>query len=136
MSSTMHAEPPRILVVEDDPAAARLLQVAFRATRAEVVIQPRAFGVLEAVAAQRPLVVVLDVMMPGLDGPSLVELLRADPELSRTRVVLWSALDGAELARRGRACGADAVLEKIAGPRAAVDRIAEWVRDWHGIELR
>lgn len=128
--------PPIILVVDDDPATARLLQIALRRTKAEVITQNRAFGLLEAIALQRPVLVILDVMMPGLDGPSLVELVRADPELASTRIVLFSALDGAELATRAKACGADASLEKLTRPAAAVDRICGWVRQWHGIELR
>lgn len=129
-------ERPVILVVDDDPATARLMELALRTTRAQVVTQHRAFGLLEAIAAHKPALVVLDVMMPGLDGPSLVQLVRADPELARTRIVLWSALDPGDLARRALACGADASLEKVVGPRAAVDRICEWLRAWDSIELR
>lgn len=83
-------ERPVILVVDDDPATARLMELALRTTRAQVVTHYRAFGLLEAIAAHKPALVVLDVMMPGLDGPSLVQLVRADPELARTRIVLWS----------------------------------------------
>ncbi len=130
------SEPPCVLVVDDDPPTARLLEVAFRRTRAKVVTHHRAFGVLEAVALHRPVLVVLDVMMPGLDGPSLVELLRADRDLARTRVVLWSALDLDDLTARGERCGADGVLEKVRGPRAAVDQICAWLLDWDALDLR
>jgi DNA-binding response OmpR family regulator len=132
----MSDEGPCILVVEDDDAAARLVALSLRPTRARVVVHPRAFGVLEAIAAERPAAVVMDVMMPGLDGPSLVELVRQDPELAQTRVVLWSALDRAELERRASGCGADAVVEKVAGPRVLVDRLEAWLRAWDGVELR
>jgi CheY-like chemotaxis protein len=132
----MSDEQPCILVVEDDEAAARLVELSLRRTRARVVLQTRAFGVLEAIAAARPAVVLMDVMMPGLDGPSLVELVREDPELASTRVVLWSALDRGELERRGKACGADGVIEKVAGPKALVDQLESWLRVWSGVELR
>ncbi len=133
---TAPPDPPVLLVVDDDPATSRLMQVALRTTRARVIVQNRAFGLLEAIAAQRPALVILDVMMPGLDGPSLVELVRADAELAGTRIVLWSALDREELARRALACGADGWIEKVAGPRDAVDRICAWLRAWDGVELR
>lgn len=135
MNTTSDA--PIVLVVDDDPASARLMELALhKTTRARVITQHRAFGLLEAIAEHRPVLVVLDVMMPGLDGPSLVELVRADREIARTRVVLWSALDRAELARRAAACGADASLEKVTGPRAAVDQLCEWLRAWDDVELR
>ena len=127
---------PAVLVVDDDPAMARLLELALSTTRARVLTHRRAFGVLELVAEHRPSLLVLDVMMPGLDGPSLVELIRSDPELARTRVVLWSALDRDELRRRGAACGADGVIEKVAGVRALIDQLSDWLRDWDGVALR
>lgn len=130
------SDAPLVLVVDDDPASARLMELALRKTRARVITQHRAFGLLEAIAQHRPALVVLDVMMPGLDGPSLVELVRADCEIARTRIVLWSALDRGELARRAAACGADASLEKVTGPRAAVDQLCDWLRAWDGVELR
>lgn len=125
-----------ILVVEDDPASARLAEVALRQTKAKVIVHQRSFGVLEMVATHRPVVVVMDVMMPGLDGPALVELIRQDTELKNTRVVLWSALDRRELVRLGQACGADGVIEKVAGPRELVDQLSGWLLRWDEIALR
>ena len=127
--------PPRILVIDDDEACARLLEVAFRRTRAEVVRQSRSFGALSRVAEVQPVAVILDVTMPGLDGPSIVELLRADPELSGTRVILWSALPREDLERRAAECGADAFYEKVASASAFVTQVASWLAQWDGVDL-
>lgn len=126
---------PRILVIEDDEACARMLEIAFRTTRAEVTIQMGAFGALTAIASLRPVLVILDVTMPGLDGPSIVELLRSDEELASTRVVLWSALEREDLDARGRECGADAVYEKVSSPVAFVQQVVSWLAQWDGIDI-
>lgn len=131
----MTEEPPRILVIDDDEALARLLEVAFRTTRAQVVTHTRGYGVLQLVATHRPVLVVLDAMMPGLDGPSVLELLRQDPELSGTRVVLWSAMPREELAAAAEAAGADGYLEKTVGPRQLVDQVRQWLMAWDGVEI-
>lgn len=131
----MTAEPPRILVIDDDEALARLLEVAFRTTSAEVVTHSRGYGVLQLVATHRPALVVLDVMMPGLDGPSVLELLRQDPELSRTRVVLWSAMAREQLAEAAEAAGADGYLEKTVGPRELVAQVTQWLMMWDGVQI-
>lgn len=126
---------PQILVIDDDQASARLVEVAFRTTMARIVTQTRSFGVLERIAEVRPVLVILDVTMPGLDGPSIVELIRQDPELRETRVILWSALAREDLERRAEACGADAALEKIAGPLALVTKVTHLLIVWDGVEI-
>lgn len=128
-------EPPRILVIDDDEDLSRLLAVAFRRTKAKVVTHSRGYGVLQLVATHRPAVVILDVMMPGLDGSSVLELLRQDPELSKTRVVLWSAMPYDTLRERAEAAGADGFIEKVRGPAALVAQITEWLRLWQGLDI-
>ncbi len=57
----------------------------------------------------KPLVIALDIMMPGMDGWSVLQAIRADPELAGTRVVIVSMLDEKPL---GMALGADDYLTK------------------------
>lgn len=116
--------PPPVLVVDDDEDALRLAQLALSRLPVEIVTRSGAFGLLNAVAQHRPALVVLDVTMPGLDGTSATELLRQDPELRGTQVLLYSALGDADLARRAAACGADAHLAKTEGPGALTAEVA------------
>ncbi len=83
----MSPNPAVILVIDDDEQMLRLVELAFRGTRARVVRQHGGFGALTAIATHRPALVLLDVTMPGLDGPSLVELVRADGELKMRQVL-------------------------------------------------
>jgi len=120
-----------VLVVDDDPDILRLVGLALSQLPVEVVERNRAFGVLNAVAEHRPALVLLDVTMPGLDGSHVTELIRADPELSDSQVLLYSALDESDLARRARACGADGYVLKTRGPLA----LAQEVRARLGLRL-
>ncbi|MEC7523351.1 MAG: response regulator [Myxococcota bacterium] len=83
----MSPNPAVILVIDDDEQMLRLVELAFRGTRARVVRQHGGFGALTAIATHRPALVLLDVTMPGLDGPSLVELVRADGELKMRQIL-------------------------------------------------
>ncbi len=70
-----------------------------------------------------PDVVVTDVMMPRMDGEELVRALRASTACSDVPIVVFSALADESGHRRLLAAGADAYVDKPAGPRILVDRI-------------
>lgn len=114
-----------MLVVDDDVQMTRLVERALSGLDIRIEIRNQAFGLLNTMAELQPHLLVLDVMMPALDGPSVVELLRSDPELSATPVLLYSALQQAELAERAKDCGADAYLTKTAGPSALAQQVRQ-----------
>lgn len=104
------AAPYRVLVVDDEPAMAELVGIILGHHGLEVL---SASDGLEAVSqAQRnhPDVVLLDLMMPKLDGLDVCRALRDEPDLRDTTIVLCSAAD--EAAVDWRAAGADAFLQK------------------------
>ncbi|WP_437683876.1 response regulator [Sorangium sp. So ce131] len=104
------------MVVDDDPTVASVVERVLLRMAVEVIRVPQAFGVMNRIAMHRPSLVLLDVKMPGLDGPTLVTLIRKDAEISRTRLVLYSALDVDVLADTANACGADGFIAKTLGP--------------------
>ena len=67
-------------------------------------------------------------MMPALDGPAVTSLIRADPELAHTKVLLYSALDESALARKASECGADGYAQKGTRPAELAHRIDGWLR--------
>jgi DNA-binding response OmpR family regulator len=83
--------PGRVLVVDDDPVIVRLLEVNLRLEGYEVATASRGEEALERAAAFHPDVILLDVMMPGLDGWETCRLLRELPEFAETPVVFLSA---------------------------------------------
>jgi DNA-binding response OmpR family regulator len=83
--------PHRVLVVDDDPVIVRLLEVNLRLEGYEVAMASRGEEALQRAAEVHPDVVVLDVMMPGLDGWETCRRLRELPEFAETPVVFLSA---------------------------------------------
>jgi len=82
---------PKVLVVDDDPVIVRLLRVNFEMEGYEVVTAPDGEEGLASARAERPDVVVSDVMMPKLDGLAFAAALRRDAALAGVPIVLLSA---------------------------------------------
>ena len=83
----------KILIVDDEPLVRRSLQKAFQVSGHTVVTAEEGHAGLLAWENENPDVVFLDVLMPGLTGPQVIE--RVSPELkSRTKVIVMSAFAG------------------------------------------
>jgi signal transduction histidine kinase/CheY-like chemotaxis protein len=89
---------PRVLVVDDDPSALTLASVALEPGGFDVALASGGLAALRAVREERPDLVVLDLLMPEVDGFAVLDALRADPATADVPVlVLTSAtLSGAE----------------------------------------
>jgi CheY-like chemotaxis protein len=84
-------EGTRVLLVDDDPAMLRLLEVNFRLDGFVVDSATRGEEALAIATATPPAAVLLDMMMPGMDGAEVCRRLRALPGLDRVPVVFLSA---------------------------------------------
>ena len=106
--------PRLVLVVDDDEMIRRLLRIVLEADEFEVVEAPDGDAALAVLEDLMPTVIVLDVMMPGLDG---VEVCRRIDHRT-AKVVMLTARDDPELERSALVAGADAFLTK---PFSAVE---------------
>jgi DNA-binding response OmpR family regulator len=85
--------PPKILVIDDDPAIQHLIKDVLELEGFAVALAADAYAGLRAVEDERPDCVVLDVMMPGLDGHAVLALLRARGGKHLPVVMLTAAAD-------------------------------------------
>jgi two-component system cell cycle response regulator len=102
----------RILVVDDIDANVRLLEAKLSAEYYEVTSATDGPSALEAAANGRPDIILLDVMMPGMDGFEVCRRLKADVATRHIPVVLVTALDGRQDRLTGLKAGADDFLTK------------------------
>ena len=102
----------RILVVDDIEANVRLLEAKLAAEYYEVLTARDGPTALAMAAAESPDIVLLDVMMPGMDGFSVCRRLKDDAETRHIPVVLVTALDGRADRVAGLEAGADEFLTK------------------------
>lgn len=106
----MAAEPFRILVVDDEPVIRALVQAMLEGDGVEVRCLDDGARALREALAFRPHLVLLDIVMPGLDGLAVLRLLRAEPALAGAAVhMLTARAADREAARRA---GADGYIEK------------------------
>ncbi len=114
---------PRVLVADDDPDILAL--VAYRLERSgyEVLTASDGADALRLTIAHRPDLVVLDVMMPRIDGYGVTRAIRSHPPTERTPVVLLTArVQEADIAR-GFEAGADDYVKKPFSPQELKARV-------------
>jgi CheY-like chemotaxis protein len=102
----------RILVVEDEESLLKLESILFASKGYAVTAVRDGKSALEALAAERPDVVVLDIMLPDLDGFEVCRIIKEDPELRSLPVIMLTAKKSSQDLERGRLAGADAYLTK------------------------
>jgi CheY-like chemotaxis protein len=100
----------RVLIADDEPLTAEMfaLMLAFRGY--EVVCAHDGDEALARARELKPDLVLLDVLMPGLDGDLVARRIRSDPDLASCPVVLCSSVDETDVDWRG--AGADVFLQK------------------------
>lgn len=101
-----------ILIVEDDPAVARLLEFAFRVEGHDPSVLHDGAAACDRLAADAVDLVVLDLMLPEIDGYRVLEALRARAGWQDTKVLLLTALTGDHNVWKGWSGGADYYLTK------------------------
>jgi len=102
----------RILVVDDIEANVRLLEAKLTAEYYQVLTATDGISGLAVAASERPDIILLDVMMPGMDGFQVCRRLKEDPLTRHIPVVLVTALDGRNDRIQGLEAGADEFLTK------------------------
>jgi excisionase family DNA binding protein len=104
----------RVLVVDDDRQFAGFLVALFgrQFPGIHVDVANDGFDAGRQVQRGRPHLVLLDVMMPGIDGVEVCRRLKADPQTATTRVLAMTGHHSAELERRIREAGAECLLRK------------------------
>jgi two-component system cell cycle response regulator len=118
----------RILVVDDIEANVRLLEAKLSAEYYEVSVAYDGMSALAKAAAELPDIILLDVMMPGLDGFEVCRRLKGDSITRHIPVVLVTALDGRHDRLAGLEAGADDFLTKPIDDVALLARVRSLTR--------
>ena len=118
-----------ILLVDDEPQVLSLLVVAFEIT-GHRLLKARDGGECLRIARKRlPDLVLLDILMPVMDGIQVCRALKGDPATAVCKVVLLTALAQEDTYRRGLEAGADAIVTKPFSPTALVAKINAMLRE-------
>ena len=122
-------KPFRVLIIDDDPRIVKFLKIRLKASGYDVLTATNGSEALEQVQAQAPDLLVLDVVMPGIDGFETLKKIRV---ISFVPIIILSARESSTDKVKGLELGADDYLAKPFSPDELVARI-EAVRRRHGI---
>lgn len=121
-------ERPLILLVEDSPTFAAELRDALEAAGYDATVATSGEEGLQLAANLRPDALLVDQMLPGLDGLDVIRRLRVDAALRRTPCLLLTASEKRADELRGLEAGADAFSQKHAGAGVVLAKLAALLR--------
>lgn len=117
-----------VLVVDDVPANVKLLEAKLSNEYYDVITAKDGYECLEQTKAKKPDLILLDVMMPGIDGFETCRQLKQDPEVSHIPVVMVTALSDPSDRVQGLEAGADDFITKPINDTALFARVRSLVR--------
>jgi two-component system cell cycle response regulator len=118
----------RVLVVDDILPNIKLLEAKLNSEYYEVLTAENGPEALEKIRSESPDIVLLDVMMPGMDGFEVCKTIKDDAEIAHIPVVMVTALTDSEDRVRGLEAGADDFLSKPINDVALMARVRSLVR--------
>jgi adenylate cyclase len=120
--------PPRILIVDDQPMNVDMLQTRLAVHGYEILTATDGEDALSKARAEQPDVILLDVMMPKMDGTEVCRRLKADPALPFMPIIMVTAKADSKDIVAGLEAGADEYLTKPVDHAALVARVKSMLR--------
>jgi len=116
----------RLVIAEDSPHMLRLLEMTLRKAGHTWTACAAGDTALAAVQSQKPDAVILDIIMPGMDGLEVLSALKADPTTAGIPVIMLTARGQTLTRQQAEECGASAFLTKPFSPTELVATIAKF----------
>ena len=120
--------PVRVLVIDDSNTIRRSAELFLRQAGYEVILAEDGFDALAKISDHQPQVIFVDIMMPRLDGYQTCALIKQNPQLKSTPVIMLSSKDGVFDRARGRLAGSDRYLTKPFTKEALIDTVNEYLK--------
>ena len=113
----------KILVIEDDPVGLRYVRFTLEKHGYQVIAASNGLEGLRKARTEEPDLVILDIMLPGMDGYEICHRLRAEPATARLPILMFSARSQDKDIAVGQQVGADDYLTKPAEPSEIIRRV-------------
>ena len=114
---------PKILIVDDDVTITELMKALMMMEGHQPTTLNDSTKALDVVSTVNPDLITLDLMMPGISGFELCEMLHQDPRFSRIPIMIVSARDDQESKRKAMQAGASEYLTKPFGVDAFIQKV-------------
>lgn len=113
----------KILIVDDEPNIVMTLEYTFKKNNFEVFIARDGLEALEILKNQLPDIIILDIMMPLVDGFETIEQIKKNEKLNHCKVIFLSAKNKESDINKGLSLGADAYLTKPFSIKKVVEQV-------------
>ena len=113
----------KILIVDDEPIIVKVVQSRLTAAGYDVIAAFDGQEGLDKARAENPDLIILDIMLPKMDGYRVCSILKLDDHYKKIPIVMFSARVQSEDKEKGLAAGADAYLTKPFDPKALMETI-------------
>ena len=120
--------PIKVLIIDDSNTIRRSAEMFLRQAGFEVILAEDGFDALAKISDHQPQVIFVDIMMPRLDGYQTCALIKQNPLLSSTPVIMLSSKDGVFDRARGRLAGSDRYLTKPFTKQGLIDTVNEYTK--------
>lgn len=102
----------KLLVIDDDPFILTLVKKTFSSLGFEVLTAPDGFEGIDAIKKHKPALILLDIMMPILDGLEVLKRVKESPEVSRIPIIMFTAVAENKMVVESSKLGADDYIIK------------------------
>jgi CheY-like chemotaxis protein len=113
----------KILIVDDDPAVSSMLQKLFRAYHYKTVMAHDGLEALGTVRKEKPDLIVLDVMLPGMDGFKVCRMIKYDQQFKQIPIIILTSRMTPDDERLAFQCGANAFVSKSTKTEVIISEI-------------
>jgi CheY-like chemotaxis protein len=117
----------KILVVDDEPPIVRLMEFILAREGYEMIVAVNGQEALERVNEEKPDLILLDIMMPRIDGYEVARTLRADPECCHIPIIMLSAKAQDDDVRKGMEAGVNEYITKPFHPQHLVITVRKYL---------
>ena len=118
-----------ILIVDDEPSILMPIQFLMTQQGYDVLTAERGEDALDLISRYKPDLVLLDIMLPGIDGYEVCEIIRLNPDYGKVRIVFLTAKGHETEIAEGLALGADAYITKPYSNVELLAKVKELLQD-------
>ena len=128
MGETANLAGVKVMVIDDSNTIRRSAEIFLVQAGCKVILAEDGFDALAKISDHQPRVIFVDIMMPRLDGYQTCALIKQNPKLKSTPVIMLSSKDGVFDRARGRLAGSDRYLTKPFTKEGLIAAVNDYVR--------
>ena len=119
----------KILIVDDEPELVEMVKIRLESYKYEVIVAYDGQEALKKARQEKPDLIILDLMLPKIDGYKVCRMLKFDEEYKKIPIIMFTARSQESDEKLGYECGADAYITKPFEPAVLLAKIKELVEN-------